>query len=148
MGNVNVNDINNGTSRSASAISWRPNEASMETIEILKKSGVNMGADNNEELSRKCLRLKNISPRIDTESIEIASRVHYGFMYIKSSFENQKRWFFVLASKPISDSGLLADEQILDESVLPSWLKLDTLYFFKVANDEDTSEALAIIPLA
>ena len=97
------------------------------------------------DLSKKCLQLKGIIKHFANIKKEILDcRMHYGFLQKrhKATIEYyQKRWFFLVSSRPLTDFGYDNDDFTLEEKVLPSFLMFDTLYYYECENEQDTSEA-------
>jgi hypothetical protein len=143
-------DLEKTRSRGATNKNWKIENMDKEVYQVqihfikdLQKSG-HLG--NPElELSKKCLQLKGISKHLSSIKKEILeSRIHYGFLQKrhKAKIEYfQKRWFFLISSRPLTDFGYDNDDYILEERVLPSFLMFDTLYYFECENENDTSEA-------
>ena len=78
------------------------------------------------------------------------SRIHYGFLQKrhKATIEfYQKRWFFLISSRPLTDFGYDNDDKILEDQILPSFLMFDTLYYYEFENENDTSESKGNYPL-
>lgn len=46
-----------------------------------------------------------------------------------------KRWFVLISAKPLNPDYI--DEEILQESALPPWMELDSLYQFKIESKEN-----------
>ena len=53
----------------------------------------------------------------------------------------QKRWFFLISSRPLTDFGYDNEDYTLEEKVLPSFLMFDTLYYFECESENDNSES-------
>lgn len=109
----------------------------------LQKSGHLIHPD--VELSKKSLQMKGIAKHLVNIKKEILeSRMHYGFLQKrhKGNIEYyQKRWFFLISSRPLTDLGYDNDDSILEDRVLPSFLMFDTLYYYNVDSETDTSQA-------
>jgi hypothetical protein len=103
------------------------------------------------ELSRKCLDLKGLSLFLDKLPKDLVeSRIIYGFL--KKSHKStpdlfQKRWFFLISPRPLTDSTYDIDESILDEIMLPPEINFDCLYYYKAECENDRSEAVGKIDL-
>lgn len=100
--------------------------------------------------------MKNIKQEFNFEKHpEIRSNICYGFLNKKKKGEkifniidnNQKRWFFLISSRPLRDQEYDANDYTLESSALPYWIEFNTLYYFKYRNDEDDSEAKGKISL-
>jgi hypothetical protein len=66
----------------------------------------------------------------------------------KSSVENyQKRWLFLISSRPLYEKEYNIDDFSLEEKILPSFLTFDYIYYYKVENEKDSSEAVGKINL-
>jgi hypothetical protein len=79
------------------------------------------------------------------------SRLIYGFLEKrhKSSMElYQKRWCFLISSRPLTEEGYENDDIQLEENILPSFLMFDTIFYYKFKNENDDSEAKGKIPLS
>jgi hypothetical protein len=79
------------------------------------------------------------------------SRFVYGFLEKrhKSSMElYQKRWCFLISSRPLTEEGYENDDIQLEENILPSFLIFDTIFYYKFKNENDDSEAKGKIPLS
>ncbi len=80
----------------------------------------------------------------------IDSRMICGFLHKrpKSSVENyQKRWVFLISSRPLNEKEYDTDDFSLEEKILPSFLMFDNIYYYKVENEKDSSEAVGKINL-
>jgi len=86
--------------------------------------------------------LKGISKHFSNIKKEILeSRMYHGFLRHKSKVENlQKRWFFIISSRPLTDFGYDNDDFTLEDRVLPSFLIFDTLYYYECSHENDSSE--------
>jgi hypothetical protein len=101
------------------------------------------------ENSEKCLIKKKIKQEFNFEDPMIKSNICYGFLNKKKKEDmlfniidnNQKRWFFLISSRPLMDKEYEANDNILESSALPYWIKFDTLYYYTFKDDEDDSEA-------
>jgi hypothetical protein len=124
------------------------NNLEKDDLDIIKSAGVNTG-NPDDELSNKCLSLKNIDKELNFSKSEIKSRTYYGFLGKKHKYKNdtyQKRWFFIISSRPLLDINYQNDESQLDEKILPGFLAFDTLYYYECEYDTDISEAKGTIP--
>jgi hypothetical protein len=104
-------------------------------MELLKKSGFQSKDD---ELSAQALKvkIKYLNPDIP----EIKSRIHYGFLNKKhkNDYLYQKRWFFLMSSRPLNDEDYEKDEQTIFKN--PTGINLDTLYYYCFDGEEDDSK--------
>ena len=127
------------------------NNLDKDSLEILKKTGTVIEKNDDNELSRKMLAAKGIEKHFkNVPKLILESRWAFGFLgkRHKSSYEiYQKRWFFLISSRPLTDKGYENDDQILEEKVLPSFLSFDIIYYFNAENENDTSESAGNIPL-
>lgn len=57
-----------------------------------------------------------------------------------------KRWFILVSAKSISP--FYSDEKILAENILPPWMELDALYYFKVKSKDDIGTGNAKVKMA
>lgn len=112
-----------------------------------------MGANGSEEqavLSEKCLELKNLKSQFDFDDPNIKSNICYGFLQRRQNnlLEPwQKLWFFIISNRPLNDKTYELNENSLDNSILPWWLKFDTLYYFVADSDTDKSETIGNIEI-
>ena len=106
------------------------------------------------ELSEKCLEVKNFKTQLNFDDPVIKANACYGFldkkkkkglMDIIDSF--QKRWFFIISSRPLNYKDYEMNENNLDASALPWWLKFDTLYYYSFEDDNDSSEPKGLIEM-
>jgi hypothetical protein len=118
---------------------WKANYQSVNTMEILKKSGF---TNRDDELSEKALKLKFKS--LNPEVPEIRSRIHYGYMLINLS-NSQKRWFFIMSSRPLNDVEYEKEDGMIFKN--PAGVNLDTLYYYEFENEEDECILKGEIPL-
>ena len=80
----------------------------------------------------------------------IESRIIYGFLQKrhKSTVEiYQKRWYFIISTRPLNLANYHDDGASLDDKLLPTTLSFDTLFYFKVESENDRSEAVGKIEL-
>ena len=127
------------------------NNLNKESLDIIKKSGAVI--DNNDTiLSKKMLAIKGIEKHFkNVPRTFLESRMAHGFIgkrhKNKTIEKYQRRWFFLISSRPLTDKGYENDDQVLEEKVLPSFLSFDIIYYYKAENESDTSEASNSIPL-
>ena len=72
----------------------------------------------------------------------IQSRLIYGFLNKRSSGKVkffQRRWFFLISSRPLSLSSYLNDPRVMDDSLIPPLLELDTMYQYNMDKPGDDS---------
>jgi hypothetical protein len=126
---------------------WKLEQLDKESHEILKKSGLTN--DRDLELSKKAISLK-ISKGLNIQLPEIQSRIYYGFMQKKhkKDYLFQKRWFFIISSRPLTDNNYDNDDTMLDEVKIPKSLTFDTLYYFHMENENDDSQSKGNILLS
>lgn len=112
-------------------------------MDLLKKSGFNTNKD--DELSEKAIRVKfrTLNPEVP----EIRSRIQYGFLMKKhkSDYLFQKRWFFLISSRPVNDIDYEKDDWMVCKN--PSGIQLDTLYYYCFENETDESKFKGEIPM-
>lgn len=80
----------------------------------------------------------------------IDSRIIYGFLQKrhKSTVEVfQKRWYFLISSRPLNKSQYDLDDQVLEEGLLPQNIQFDVLYYYKVDSENDRTESVGKIEL-
>lgn len=66
----------------------------------------------------------------------------YGFLGKRSTGKIkffQQRWFFLISSKPLNYDAYVEDPRVMDETLIPPLLELDTLYYYIMGNEGDTS---------
>ena len=85
-----------------------------------------------DDLSEQALIDKGIANYVKSiEADMISSRVQYGFLNKRSTGKVkffQRRWFFMISSRPLNLNKYLNDARVMDESLIPPLLELDTLY--------------------
>jgi hypothetical protein len=130
------------TSSTVGSKKWKKNQQDLETMEILKKSGF---TDKDDESSLKAVKLKFKNLNIDLPDVK--SRVHFGFLMKKhkKEFIYQKRWFFLISSRPLNDQDYENDDKLVYKN--PAGIQMDTLYYFTFDNDSDDSTFKGDIPL-
>ena len=81
--------------------------------------------------------LKNIQP---PELVK--SRVMFGYLKKRSQgaikFFN-KKWFFLISSRPLNTEDFLRDSEVLSEAVLPPLFEFDTIYQYYMSAPDDAS---------
>lgn len=93
----------------------------------------------NDEIFRKKGLKKNLEEIPDAI---LSPRMIIGFLQKKGQKQTskfQKRWFFLVSSKPIFNDSQL-DEQIIQKLQLPPRIELDTLYYYTYDSEGDTTE--------
>ena len=60
----------------------------------------------------------------------------------------QKRWCFLISARPLIDKHYETDNFQVEDSILPSGLLFDNIYYFKFDNDNDITEAKGRIALS
>lgn len=98
------------------------------------------------------MEAKKIKSEFNFEDPNIKSNVCYGFLDKKKKKNllidsSQKRWLFIISSRPLNDNDYETKENYLDASVLPWWLKFDTLYYYIFEDNDDQSEAKGTIEI-
>lgn len=94
------------------------------------------------------MEIKNIKKEFDFDKPIIKSNLCYGFLNKKKKDDkifniidnNQKRWMFLISSRPLTDDEYEASDNVLESSALPYWIKFDTLYYYSYSNEQDDSE--------
>lgn len=69
-------------------------------------------------------------------------RIKYGFLNKRSAGKVkffEKRWFFMISSRPLDTANFLNDPRSLDETLIPPLLELDTLYYYIMGKAGDLS---------
>ena len=115
------------------------------TAEIIKKHG--FVTNKEEKVSNELLVSKGISQLLDLNDPKISKRIYHGFVFKKHKAHDyfQKRWFFIFSSRPLFDSQYCIEEETdLDQSVQKEWLKFDTLFYFKI-EEEDSKGSLELV---
>ena len=59
----------------------------------------------------------------------------------------QKRWHFLISSRPLSDLEYENDDYSLEDKILPSFLNFDVIYYYKVENENDFSSSIGTVNL-
>lgn len=88
------------------------------------------------------MEAKNIKSQFDFEDPNIKSNICYGFLSKEKKAlvdYNQNRWLFMISSRPLNYADYEVRENSLDTSVLPWWLKFDTIYYYEFENKENES---------
>jgi hypothetical protein len=120
-----------------------------EDLDLIKQSGVSTSTPD-DKLSDTCLSLKNIDKSLNFSKNEIKTRTYYGFLGKRHKYKKeyyQKRWFFIISSRPLSDVNYANDDTMLEGKQLPGDLPIDTLHYYQCDYDTDTSEVKGIVPL-
>ena len=96
-----------------------------------------------DDLSKAALTDKGLSNYLDAiEPDMLQCRAMYGFAKKRSSGKIkyfQQRWMFLISSRPLNFREYLTDGRILDETQIPPLLELDTLYFYIMGKEGDSS---------
>lgn len=116
----------------------------------MQKSG-QYGENRDLNLSMKLITIKGIKKHIvNIPSELIESRMIFGFLHKRhnSTVEiYQKRWHFLISSRPLNDIDYENDDISLEEKILPSFIQFDHIYYYKVEDENDSSEAIGNISL-
>jgi len=107
------------------------------------KAGILVSNNFNQEMkeSNRCLEKKNLKAQFNLDDINISKNICYGFLYKKKdALKNQKRFIFLISSRPLAYKDYNEESNNLEASVLPYWLKFDTLYYYSFDNDKDDSK--------
>ena len=106
-------------------------------------SSASGGITAEEELSEQGLKIKGIWNYVkNLDAKQRNNRMIYGFVGKrgKSMIKFfQSRWFFLMSSRPLKKFDYLEDDAILKESILPSLLEFDVLYYYSLENEQDDS---------
>ena len=77
------------------------------------------------------------------------SRVIYGFLFKRSKgkfkFFN-RRWWFMISSRPLNSDAFLDDPLVLQDGVLPPMIEFDVLYYYAMDKENDGSRPLGEVP--
>ena len=98
------------------------------------------------------MEAKNIKAQFNLDDPMIKSNICYGFLDKKKQGgllldSIQKRWLFIISSRPLNDTNYETNDNNLDPSALPWWLKFDTLYYYRFEDNNDQSEARGAIDI-
>jgi len=80
--------------------------------------------------------IKSIPPDL------IDTRIKYGFLNKRSMGKIkyfQCRWFFMVSSRPLDTWNFVHDPRTMDETLIPPLLELDTIYYYIMGKEGDTS---------
>lgn len=94
------------------------------------------------DLSEQALVDKGMTNYINIDKDLISNRIKYGFLGKRSqgTFKHfQQRWFFLISSRPLTAADYVEDPRILDETLVPPLLELDTIYYYIMGKEGDTS---------
>jgi hypothetical protein len=58
------------------------------------------------------------------------------------------RWYFMVSSRPLNMIDFMNDNEVLTEAALPPIIEFDTIYFFCMGNENDTSSPAGAIKVA
>ena len=84
--------------------------------------------------------MKNYITSIDKDII--STRIQYGFLNKRSTGKIkyfQSRWFFLISSRPLNCSHFVNDLHVMDETLIPPLLELDTIYYYIMGKEGDVS---------
>jgi hypothetical protein len=96
----------------------------------------------------KCLEKKNLKSIFDFNDKNLLKYMCFGFLFKKKDkLKNQKRFFFLISSRPVSNNDYKQDNVNLESSTLPCWMNFDTLYYYKFENELDDSKQKGEISL-
>lgn len=110
------------------------------TLDLIRNAG--FGASEDMMLNDKLIKAKGIDKLINISKQEIKSRIYSGFLYKHHKTHDyfQKRWFFLISSRPLKDKLYEKDEMSLDENKYKKeWIKFDQLFYFKYENEKEPS---------
>lgn len=114
------------------------------------KAGIKVSDSSEQERqeAERCLEKKNIKSQFDFSDEKIKRFICYGFLHKKKdTLKNQRRFIFLISSRPLADKHYNQNDDILEASALPYWLKFDTLYYYSFNSDEDDSKQKGEIEL-
>ena len=141
---------NRGDSSYSKNKNWKIQNQSKDVVEALSSQGVNI--TQGKIPSEKVIEIKGIKPLLRGINSELLKkRLKHGFMQKKHKstlMMSQKRWLFLLSSRPLSVEDQLNDEETLDQNSIPSSIKFDTLYYYSLDDDKDTSSYKGDLPLS
>ena len=140
--NKNKNGVLNNGPNKKSIENEKVSSISKRIARIIKSYGYIINQE--EELSNQILEEKGITNLINIKDPKIKTRIHHGFLYKKHKAHDyfQKRWFFILSSRPLFDKEYIQDDLDLDPKKQKEWIKFDTLYYFKYQNKPEFKENL------
>ena len=117
------------------------------TADIIRRNG--FVTNKEQKLSTNLLKSKGIDKLINLKDPKINSRIYYGFIYKRHKIHDyfQKRWFFLFSARPLFDNYYLEDDTDLDQKKQKDWIKFDSLYYFKYADKDETSESVGSLEL-
>lgn len=107
--------------------------------------------DKNLEDSKKCYDIKGLMAlfrNVDQKILE--TRQIYGFLdkrHKSTVTMYQKRWLYLISSRPLMENEYVNQEIQLESKILPSFISFDTIYYYEFDSDSDNSEAKGKIPL-
>ena len=94
------------------------------------------------KLNDKLIKSKGIDLIINVSKPEIKSRIYSGFLYKHHKTHDyfQKRWFFLISSRPLKDKLYEKDDMSLEPSrYQKDWIKFDKLFYFKYEKEKEPS---------
>lgn len=97
-----------------------------------------------------CLEKKNIKTCFNFNDKNLMKYICFGFLFKKndaSIVKNHKRFFFLISSRPLSNSDYKKDYINLERSALPCWAEFNTLYYYEFENANDDSKIKGEISL-
>ncbi|CAG9318772.1 unnamed protein product [Blepharisma stoltei] len=130
---------------------WKPKNLSADMLQMVK-----IDADSPSPAPRvdsqnvhvQIMNLKGIWQYIvNIDAKVLKNRLIYGFLNKRSKGKMkyfQKRWFVLISGAPIKND--VEDDQQLAETLLPPWMYLNHIYYFKFSGLDDDSEAQGEIP--
>ena len=110
------------------------------TLDLIRNAG--FGASEDMKLNDKLIKSKGIDLIINVSKPEIKSRIYSGFLYKHHKAHDyfQKRWFFLISSRPLKDKLYEKDDMSLEPSrYQKDWIKFDKLFYFKYEKEKEPS---------
>lgn len=131
--------INNNENQLKNTKTWKMNNQDKNIVLDLMDKGICTNKES--EFSLKLLDIKGIKALLKAIPLQKQKlRIKYGFLLKKNKHNNiQKRWFFLVSSRPLTVKGQVEDEDTLSQSCLPSNISFDTLYYYTADDENDTS---------
>ena len=136
----NDNDNDNEDESTHKHYSHKVSDLDKTTLDLLRSSGI--GASENEVLNEKIIKSYGIEKYININADNIKARFYCGFLYKKQKVRDnyQKRWCFLISSRPIRDKSYATDEVNLDgNKYLKDWIKFDYLFYFKYEKHKEST---------
>jgi hypothetical protein len=105
--------------------------------------------DGTQKLNEAALASKGLDSYIKAiPARQRDSRIISGFLYKRSKGKVKyfnKRWFFMISSRPLNSDAFLEDPAVLNEGVLPPMMEFDVIYYYAMDREDDSSRPLGEI---